>query len=160
MYNWRGISRAEIAAQCTRHCAALAVRSPLTSIFYFHHHNQLLCNSAIDVIFPILFCCKFFIAFLFVPIIYCYMTPSFLFVFVLNPVLCCPCLLPPCHLAYLCMVFDCSYCIVYSSIQPPTKCRSPQFPLCLCVLAFLHLVVASFVLSSSSSPYALFSVHW
>ena len=30
-----------------------------------------------------------------------------------------------CHLAYLCMVFDCS-CIVYS-IQPPTKCLYPQF---------------------------------
>ena len=35
-----------------------------------------------------------FTAFLFVPIIYCYSTPSFLFVFVSNPVLCCPCLLP------------------------------------------------------------------
>ncbi len=32
-----------------------------------------------------------FTAFLFVPIIYCYSTPSFLFVFVSNPVLCCPC---------------------------------------------------------------------
>ena len=98
-----------------------------------------------------------FTAFLFVPIIYCYSTPSFLFVFVSNPVLCCPCLLPL-HLAYLYMVFDCS-CIVYSSIQPPTKCLFPQFFLCLCILTFLHLVVASFVLFSSSSPYALFSVH-
>ncbi len=35
-----------------------------------------------------------FTAFMFVPIIYCYSTPSFLFVFVSNPVLCCPCLLP------------------------------------------------------------------
>ena len=33
---------------------------PPTSIFYFHHHNQLLCNSAIAVIFPILFCCNHF----------------------------------------------------------------------------------------------------
>ncbi len=95
-----------------------------------------------------------FTAFLFVTIIYCYSTPSFLFVFVSNPVLCCPC----CHLAYLYMVFDFS-CIVYSSIQPPTKCLFPQFFLCLCILTFLHLVVASRVLFSSSSPYALFSVH-
>ncbi len=65
----------------------------------------------------------------------------------------------PCHLAYLYMVFDFS-CIVYSSIQPPTKCLFPQLFLCLCILTFLHLVVASFVLFSSSSPYALFSAHW
>ena len=59
MYGSRGTSRAKIAVQCTRHCTALAVRSPHTStIFYFHHHNQLLCNSAIDVIFPILYCCN------------------------------------------------------------------------------------------------------
>ncbi len=50
------------------------------------------------------------------------------------------------------MVFDCS-CIVYSSsIQPPTKCLSAQFFLCLCILTFFHLVVASFFLFSSPLP--------
>ena len=56
-------------------------------MFYFHNHNQLLCNSAIDVIFPTLFCRNNFTAFLFVPIIYCYSAPSFLFVFVSYQVL-------------------------------------------------------------------------
>ncbi len=28
--------------------------------FYFHHRNQLLCSSVIDVIFPIFFCCNNF----------------------------------------------------------------------------------------------------
>ena len=93
-----------------------------------------------------------FIAFWFVPIISCYSTASFFFVFVLNPVSCCTCLLPLRHLAYLQMVFDCS-CIVYSSsIQPPTKCLSAQFFLCLCILTFFHLVVASFFLFSSPLP--------
>jgi hypothetical protein len=58
MHGSRGISRAKIAAQCTGHCSALAVRSLLTSILYFHFHKQLLCNSAIDAIFLILFCCN------------------------------------------------------------------------------------------------------
>ena len=99
----------------------------------------------------------FFTAFLFVPIIYCYSTPFFSLslcqtqYYVVH-------VFSPCHLAYLYMVFDFS-CIVYSSIQPPTKCLFSQFFLCLCILTFLHLVVASFVLFSSSSPYALFSVH-
>jgi hypothetical protein len=35
-----------------------------------------------------------FIALLFVPIIYCCSTPCFLLIFVPNPALCCPCLLP------------------------------------------------------------------
>ncbi len=74
-------------------------------------------------------------AFLFVPIVYCYSTP-FIFVFVSNPVLWCPCLFPLPR-AYLYMVFDCSF-IVYSSIQSPTKCPSPHFFLCLCILTFLH----------------------
>ena len=97
------------------------------------------------------------IAFLFVPIIYCYSTPFFSLslcrtqYYVVH-------VFSPCHLAYLYMVFDFS-CIVYSSIQPPTKCLFPQFFLCLCILTFLHMVVASFVLFSSSPPYALFSVH-
>ena len=98
-----------------------------------------------------------FTAFIFVPIVYCYNTPFFSLslcrtqYYVVH-------VFSPCHLAYLYMVFDFS-CIVYSSIQPPTKCLFPQFFLCLCILTFLHLVVASFVLFSSSSPYALFSVH-
>ncbi len=53
----RGINRAEIAAQCTRHCTTLALRSHPTSLFP-PSYNHLLCNSAIDVIFPILFCCN------------------------------------------------------------------------------------------------------
>ncbi len=63
----------------------------------------------------------------------------------------------PCHLAYLYRVFDCS-CIVYSSIQPPTKCLSPQFFLCRCVLTFLHLVVASlfFFHPPPPMPYSLY----
>ncbi len=82
-----------------------------------------------------------FIAFVFVPIIYCYITPYFLFIFVSNTVLCCPCLLPlP---SSICMVFNCS-CIVNSSIQPPTKCLSPQFFLCLCILTFCCQVSSMF----------------
>ncbi len=83
------------------------------------------------------------IAFLFVPIIYCYSTPFFSLslcrtqYYVVH-------VFSPCHLAYMYMVFDCSF-IVYSSIQPPTKCLSPHFFCCLCILTFLHLVVASYV---------------
>ena len=98
-----------------------------------------------------------FTAYLFVPIIYCYSTPSFLFVFVSDPVLCCPCLLPL-HLAYLYMVFDFS-CIVHSSIQPPTKYLFSQFCLCLCILTFLHLVVVLFVLFHHSPPPMPYSLY-
>jgi hypothetical protein len=150
--------RANIAAQCTGHCAALAVRSPHTSIFYFRHHYQLLCNSAIDVIFPILACCNHVYWILFVPIIYCYSTPFF------SLSLCrtqyyVVLVFSPWHLAYLYMVFDCSF-IVYSSIQPPTKCLSPHFfslPLHPYFLALGCSIICSCL---SSSHYTLFSVHW
>ncbi len=131
---------------------------PPTSIFYFQHHNQ--CHTTLPLM-------SFFqsslveimcVAFLFVPIIYCYSTPFFSLslrrtqYYVVH-------VFSLCHLAYLYMVFDCSF-LVYSSIQPLAKCLSPHFFHCLvCILTFLHLVVASFVLFSSSSPYTLFSVH-
>jgi hypothetical protein len=116
---------------------------PHTFIFCFHQHNQFLCNSAIMSFFKSSLVAIMCIAFLFVPIMYYYSTPFFslslcrtqYYVHVFSP----------CHLAYLHLVFDCSF-IVYSSIQPPTKCLSPHFLLCLCILTFLHFVVASFVL--------------
>ena len=80
----------------------------------------------------------------------------FLLVFVPSRVLCCPCFLPLPSSVFVHEVFECS-CIV-CSIDPATKCLSPQFFLCLWILAFLQLVVASIVLFSSSSPYAIFSV--
>ena len=56
------------------------------------------------------------------------------------------------------MVFDCS--CIDNSIQPPTKCFSTQFFICLCILAFLQLVVASFVLFLSSPPFAPLFLSW
>ena len=119
--------------------------------FYFSHLNELLCNSAIDAIFPILFCCNHrYCIFLFVPTIYCCRPTSFLFVFVSSPVLCYPCLLPlP---SSICVYGIYCSCMVYCSIQPPTQCLPPHFFLCLCILTFLHLGVASFVLFYPPPP--------
>ena len=63
----------------------------------------------------------------------------------------------PFHLSYFYMVFDCS-CIVCCSIQPLTKCLSPQFFLCLCIFIFLRLVIASLFIfhPPPPSPYFLY----
>ncbi len=158
MYDWRGISRDEIVAQCTRHCAALAVRSPLTSIFISTIIISFYATLPLKSFFQLSFVAIFFTAFLFVPIVYCYSTLSCLFVFVSNPVLCCPCLLP---LPSSIFVYGIWF-LLHSLLFYPTSHKaslSSIFPLPLHSY-FLALVVASFVLFSSSSTYALFSVHW
>ena len=74
------ISRAQIAAQCTRHCATLVLRCPPpSSICNVYHPNQLLYNSVIDVIFQPSFAAIIVIAFLFVPhnlLFMLYISPS------------------------------------------------------------------------------------
>jgi hypothetical protein len=90
----RGINRAEIEAQCTRHCAAFALRSPPTSIIYFTILISSYATLQLLSKFQSSFIAIIVIKFLFVPTIYCSSPPPFLFVFALGPVLCCAFLLP------------------------------------------------------------------
>ncbi len=119
----RGISRADIAAQCTRHCAAFALRSPPQVYCLFSPSKSVvmqLCHNC-HVSNPLFL-------------------QSLLLHFCLSPHFIVPAHLlfslslrwtqyyvvhvsSPCHLVYLYMVFD-SSCIV-NSIQPPTECHSP-----------------------------------
>ena len=131
---------------------------PLTSIFYYHHPIHVLCNSAIDVIFPILFCCNHLYC-IFVCPRNVLLQPTFfslcLCAKLSNIMLSMSSLLA--ILAYLCMEFDCPF----HSLFYPTSHKmslSSVFQLALQALTFLQLVIASFVLNLSSSPFALLSL--
>ncbi len=161
MYDMSWNSNTKHKGQCT----TLVLRCPPPPIFSFLHPNQLsdpppplFSSSTILIVgmqlchcchFPIFFCCNHFYWNFFISAIYCSSPPHILFLFAPGLALCCmsP---PPCHRAYLYVAFDCS-CIV-NTIQPPTKCLFPQLFLFCCIPAFLQLVIASFVLLSSSSP--------
>jgi hypothetical protein len=120
----RAISRAEIAAQCTRHSTALAFRSPLTLFLFSITTILISCYATLTLMscFQSSFCCNHF---------YCIFVCPHNLLFQPTFFSLCLCAKPsiiffsPCHLANLYMVIDCS-CIVYS-IQPPTKVSLLKF---------------------------------
>ena len=128
---------------------------PPPLFFYFRHHNQSLCNSAIDVIFQSSCVAIMLIAF---PTIYCYSPLYFLFVFVSSPVLWSPCLLPlPSSIFVygICLLLHSlfyltSHKVSLSSIFPLTFC--PYFVavgcsiICFFVLLPLRLILCKLIM--------------